>query len=348
MKHSVCFISETVRHDRPRLDPSVRYRCFHPAEQLLAAGHLVTIQSAEQFFAAPAYDYDAYVFHRPNGSRPGFAQTLDRLRGMNRVVIADYDDLVFGDAETAGQLAAVRTGRTPVDVAAAAFAANLAALQRFDRVSVSTGPLWLAVARYLPAAQIRITANFVPRSLREALAGTGLAYRARSPGRIGYFAGTGNHHRDLAQVGGVLHRVLTEDPRTSLLVTGPVTLPPALAVLPNVQLAQTVDYAHLPHRMALCSTVIAPLEDTLFNACKSRVKFLEAALAGCRLVASPIPDMQIIGAGHLDVATNPDEWYDALSAPPEPAEAMATRRQRNLDYIDDHANTSGLAELIGA
>ncbi|ATP17608.1 hypothetical protein BV87_03855 [Sphingobium yanoikuyae] len=96
--------------------------------------------------------------------------------------------------------------------------------------------------------------------------------------------------------------------------------------------------------MAMCSTVIAPLEMSAFNACKSRVKFLEAALSGCRLVASPIPDMQAIGSNHLTLADNSDDWYEALSAIPD----ASKRRElaiRNVDFLQENMKIDGLMKF---
>jgi hypothetical protein len=66
--------------------------------------------------------------------------------------------------------------------------------------------------------------------------------------------------------------------------------------------------------MSVCSCVIAPLEDTLFNSCKSRVKYLEASLSGCRLVASPIDDMRRVSAPNLALATKQSEWAELIVA----------------------------------
>ncbi|TKV41702.1 hypothetical protein A0U87_04070 [Sphingobium sp. MP9-4] len=96
--------------------------------------------------------------------------------------------------------------------------------------------------------------------------------------------------------------------------------------------------------MAMCSTVIAPLEMSAFNACKSRVKFLEAALSGCRLVATPIPDMQVIGSTHLTLANNCDDWYEALSELPNTNQ----RRElaiRNMNFLQENMKIDGLKKF---
>ncbi|MGV0879738.1 glycosyltransferase [Martelella sp. FLE1502] len=133
----------------------------------------------------------------------------------------------------------------------------------------------------------------------------------------------------------VLYRVLSERPDVGLYVVGPVSVPSALASLPNVKTAAAVDYWRLPALMSICSKVIAPLEESAFNECKSRVKFLEAALSGCHLLASDIPDMAAIGEENLTLARSKDEWYEALTD-------FLCEEQRislaklNFDYIKQH------------
>ena len=141
-----------------------------------------------------------------------------------------------------------------------------------------------------------------------------------------------------------LHRVLSENSRLQLLVVGPVTVPQSIASLPNVSVTPAVNYLRLPSLMSLCNTVIAPLEKSAFNACKSRVKFLEAALSGCRLIASPIPDMQMIGADHLELADNLNDWYEALSEPISGVEQQALA-ERNFDFLKAHRSIDGLVTL---
>lgn len=346
MRQSVCFVTETGRVERPILDPSVRYRCYHPAEVLAGAGCLVTVCSAARFYAAPALDHDVYVFHRPNASRPGFERAIDVLARRGASLVADYDDLVFGDEARALDSSAVRNGTMTADQAVAAFRASLDALGRFDRVSASTAPLAEAAAAANPAAQVAVVSNEIPPSVMDIHLEAGTPRRRRPPRRIGYFAGTRSHDHDLALVHHVLHRVLMEDPRRSLVVVGPVQVPDFLLELPSVERAPVTDFLRLPATMAGCDTVIAPLEDTGFNACKSRVKYLEAALAGCRLIATPIPDMAAVGADRITFARDEDDWYEALSADRTAADRDALA-ERHLAYLAAQPRFEALRHLAG-
>jgi glycosyltransferase involved in cell wall biosynthesis len=346
LRGSVCFVSETGREERPLLDPSVRYRCFHPAELLSAMGLACSIYSAKQFHAEVCLDFDVFVFHRPNISRRNFVPLIEHLRRLGRIIIADYDDLIFGTEDIALVSSAVRNGTLTPEKAIRAFEANLGALRLFDRVTVSTEPLAEQVRRFHKGVDVRVVPNFVPPSMLEVHARIGTARLPRAAWQIGYFAGTKSHDKDFPLVAEALHRVLAENAEARLMVVGPVALPVGIASLPNVMVHDAVNYLRLPSIMSMCSTVIAPLEASEFNACKSRVKFLEAALSGCRLVATPIPDMRAVGEPHVTFASDTAGWYEALSHAPPPAERLALA-EGNLALLREAAAVTGLLELAG-
>lgn len=341
---SVCFVSETGRRERPVLDGSVRYRCFHMAQELAGRGIHASVVAAADFHAAPHASYDAYVFHRPNVARQNFARSIDTLRRAGRRMAADYDDLIFGDADVALESSAARNGTLDEQGAIRAFAVNLEALRHFESVTTSTAPLAERARAEHPAANVAVTPNFLPAALVDMHRTIGTPTRPRPATRIGYFAGTKSHDHDLPIVQEVLHRVLSERPDMQLLILGPVKVPFGLASLPNVLVTDVVDYAHLPFAMTRCSTVIAPLETTRFNDCKSRVKFLESTLAGCRLVATPIPDMAELG-DLLTTARGPDDWYEALSAPLK-GETLSAARERALSSLDPNPSVETLLAML--
>lgn len=345
-KPSICFVSETTRVERPVLDPSVRYRCYHPAEALSSQGYRVTVCAAAKFYENPSFDCDVYVFHRPSSSRRFFDRVIDHLESLGRTLIADYDDLIFGGEDVALVSSAVKNRNTDRDTAIRIFSANQTALERFNRFSVSTAPLAKRVHAIRPDARIAVVANELPESMLRPHLDGGTALRERSPRVIGYFAGTRSHNADFPVVKGVLHRILSEDARRTLLVVGPLELPKSIASLPNVLVRDVVPYWHLPDLMSACDTVIAPLERSAFNECKSRVKFLEAALAGCRLVATPIPDMEEVGPSRITFARNPDEWYDALSLQPTEADRLALVGD-NIRFVTQRGSVAALQGVGG-
>lgn len=342
----MCFVSETSRVELPLLDPSVRYRCYHPAEGLSKRGYRVTVCAAANFFAAPSFNYDIYVFHRPSASRRFFDRVIGHLRSLRRTLIADYDDLIFGDEDVALVSSASKNGTMDTRSVIRTFADNKRALESFERFTVSTQPLADRVRAIRPNGQVAIVANELPDSILRPHLKAGTAFRKRGTHVIGYFAGTRSHNMDFPIVKDVLHRVLSEDARRTLLVVGPVELSYGLASLPNVRVRDVVNYWHLPDLMSVCDTVIAPLEDTAFNTCKSRVKFLEAAIAGCRLVATPIPDFVAVGPSRVRFARTKDEWYSALTEQRGEPERRASI-QSNLDFVSKRSAVAALMSVGG-
>jgi len=312
-KKSFCFISETRQNDRPINDPSVRYRCYNPAEVLTEMGHFCVVYSASNFYENVNFDFDVYVFHRPNCERKNFYSVFKFLKAAGKTLIADYDDLIFGDALIAIQSSAARNGTLTEEQAISTFSINLASLLQFDLVTTSTTTLSEYVKKFNPTANVLTIHNIIPPSITQLHQELGTAHTIRPKTSIGYFAGTKSHDKDFPIVEEALYRVLCENEDYSLTVIGPVKIPLSIAKLSNVTYGPPVSYPQLPFLMTKCSTVIAPLENSEFNNCKSRVKFLEASLSGCRLIASPIPDMVAIGSEYITFATTKSEWYEALS-----------------------------------
>lgn len=279
-------------------------------------------------------------------ARASFALVIDALRRLGAKLIADYDDLIFGTEDIALVSSAVKNGTLTPERAVDAFSSNLAGLLQFDMVTVSTEPLAERVRQFNPGAQVAVVPNVIPESILATHRELATPFRLRPTTSIGYFAGTRSHDKDFPVVEAALHRVLSENPDFSLLIVGPVAVPAAIASLANVSSAPVVNYLRLPALMTMCATVIAPLETSTFNDCKSRVKFLEAALGGCRLIASPIPDMQAIGAEHLTLASTMDDWYEALSEVPDAA-SRADLARRNFEFLCVNNRVDGLDAFAG-
>jgi len=343
-RKSFCFVSETGQVDKPIRDPSVRYRCYHPAETLSYLGHDSTVLSAAQFFKDLPLNHDVYVFHRPSIARPGFEQLCAALRQMGAILVADYDDLIFGNEDFALASSIVKNGSLSEEKAIAAFRSNLAALYQFDKVTTSTEPLAARVREFNSAADVRVAPNFIPESVLSMQKANCTHFLRRAETTIGYFAGTKSHDKDFPIVEAALHRVLCENSDLRLLIVGPVAVPRCIAAMPNVNIASVVDYLRLPSLMSMCSKVIAPLEGSYFNDCKSRVKFLEAALSGCQLIATPIPDMQVIGNDHLLLAQSTDDWYEMLSHPLREKERLDLAK-RNFEFLERNSKFVAIEAL---
>jgi len=331
-KLSICFVSATSQNDRPILDPSTRYRCYHSAEALTEKGHICAVVSLKNFLSNPSYDYDVYVFHRPAVAAGGVARVLRQLRQGGKVLIADYDDLIFGDERLAMDSSAAKNGTLTADQAIKAFATNLEALRLFDRVSASTGPLREKVMKFNPDSRVEIVPNALPDSIFAMADKFQYASTPRPNRQIGYFCGTRSHNCDFLVIYDVINRVLWEDEDVRFLIVGPLTVDGPLAAHPRVQFESHVGYWRLPSVMARCRVSVSPLEMGEFNKCKSRVKFLEAALTGCHLIATPVDDIREVADAWVSLAESEDDWYEALAGTLSDEEYRA-RSKENLEYL---------------
>jgi glycosyltransferase involved in cell wall biosynthesis len=311
---SFCFISSTSRAQNPILDGSVRYRCFHPAEALLSAGHKCCVVSQKRFVEMPSYDFDVYVFHRPAPDVGPLHSILERLKESGKFLIADYDDLVFGDELLALDSSLAKRGGDASLEAIAAFRRNTEALRFFERVTVSTYPLADKVKQFHSTAQVDVVHNTIPDSIFALSDRLEISTRPRPARQIGYFCGTNTHDADFRVVSEVIIAMLDNFPDATFVVLGPLKLPGALAFHPRVHTYPPCNYFRLSSVMSGCSIAIAPLVRGEFNDCKSRVKFLEASVAGCQLIASPIDDMTRAAEGRIALPTTPNEWAEVLTS----------------------------------
>lgn len=296
-RRSICFVSAPGTTGRPVRDPSAHWRCHAPAERLAAAGHRVVVVADDRFFAEPVPAGDVYVFQRPDPARPDLVDQLDRLRRAGARLVADVDT---------------------VDVSAA----GAEVLGAFDAIAASTDAIAADLRALLPGKPVTVVPTTVPASVIDLHRGVGTPFRPRGAGVIGCFPVDGADD-DFAVVDAVLRRVLAENPDFTLLVGGSVTLSDRLAALPNVAVAPAVDHRHVPTLASLCGTILAPLGADGAAARGSPVPMLEAALGGCRLVATPVPGLDF---GPAVRAADADAWYEALSAPPGEPERLAAAR----------------------
>ena len=297
-------------------------------------GIACAVSTLQTFVNDPSFDFDLYVFHRPTLGVPRFRAVLDSLQRAGKRLVADYDDLIFGSAELALQSSIVKNGhRSEADVVAL-FARNLEALRSFDVVTTSTEPLATRALEYHPAATVAVVPNTMSRRVLSLydLLGSRTARRTRE--MIGYFSGTRSHDHDFPIAEEAVLTFLDEYPAMKFLVVGPVKLSERVSDHPQVLRHDVVDYWHLFEVMSYCHTSIAPLEETSFNSCKSNVKFLEASVVGCRLVASPIPDM-----------VRMEELGCAITLPRSAQEWVGALRERVREGLDADAETTNRAWL---
>ena len=256
--------------------------------------------------------YDRYVFHRPIMT-PNIVDFLSDNYKSNKI-IADFDDLNFR-VEYAADTPAVQCRGEEVVKVRKSLSQIAGAAGCFDQFSSSTVPLSDHVKIKFSPNNSQVIYNAVDpgfagicSQVYEALKGKKRQYK------FAYFPGTASHNPDLAMIENALAQALQDDSKAKLLLAGPIAIPKRLQ--PYSAQIRKVDYVsfhELPKLMATAEAVLAPLVDNAFSDCKSGLKFFEAALVGCRVIASPIPDIDKFESPLLIKCRSEMQWYEAFS-----------------------------------
>jgi glycosyltransferase involved in cell wall biosynthesis len=153
---------------------------------------------------------------------------------------------------------------------------------------------------------------------------------------IAYLSGSPTHDRDFEQASAGVVASLERYPQMDLLAVGDVDLDSRFtAFAARIRRVPFQQWTALPTMLCQVDVNLAPLEDNPFTACKSCVKYLEAALLGVPTIASPRPDyVRVIADGENGLlAEGPAEWQEALGKLIESAplrEELGARAERNV------------------
>ncbi|MBW3549455.1 MAG: glycosyltransferase, partial [Proteobacteria bacterium] len=331
---------------RPFNDPSVRYRCFNMSQELTRRGYRSEVVSQLNFERSfeELDSYDAYIFHRPYLN----SFLADFLAAHKDRCIADFDDFIF-DVRFADQTPMVRV-RGGSSAATRSYVASTAeAASMFSRFTVSTAPLKAHCERLFEGVT-----EIIPNSVDRGFVGSARVIRRNSryqdrPYALGYFSGTATHDLDLVVAAPAIAKFLKANRGARMLVVGPVKMPQELSAFSaQINVQDLVPYHRLPRIMAQCKRVIAPLEDTVFTRSKSGLKFFEAALVGCDVVATPIPDIDRFDSSVLFKCQSAQEWEEALTAPCLLSESDREEAIRSVeDMVRIEASFSNWRSFVG-
>ncbi len=330
------FVSWTSRNERPYFDPSVRYRCFNFANELIRRGHSATVISQVNFqnIYKELPEYDAYIFHRPYLTQELSEFLLEH--NDDKLIVADFDDLIF-DVRYADMTPMVRVRGGDSKAVRSYLSKTNDAASLFSRFTLSTVPLKEHAEEMFPHGKSIVLSNSIDPGFiglsRIARQNSPIAQR---PFSLGYFSGTASHDKDFAMITPLIIERLKATGERILLV-GPLVVPENLLKLGSqVVVMPLVSFHELAKTMAQCVTVLAPLEDTIFTLSKSGLKFFEAVLAGCDVIATPIPDIDRFESSLLHKCRNLEEWGTAINS------------ERLLDAHEREIEISRIEHLISA
>lgn len=311
-------------------EPGHVYRCLRMADSARAAGWDAVVALYAELNDEDLQGLAVLIFWRVEMTpRTGRLIALARAGGTR--IGLDIDDLIFDPTLAQPQIIdAIRTlGLSPpkVEEYFAAVQKMLLAvdfgvcttLELAERMRRTGFPVW-TIENGFDAATLRAS-----RLARRTRPNDGLL-------RIGYAAGTKTHQRDMMVAAAAVARVLTESPRSRLVLfrdnskkenmISVQEMEELLPVLGQIEWREKVPLADLPGEIARFDINIVPLEiGNPFVEAKSELKYFEAALVGVPSIASPTgPFFRAIrsGVNGLLAETNSD-WVaglEALSASP--------------------------------
>ncbi|CDG38615.1 MULTISPECIES: glycosyltransferase [Asaia] len=299
------------------LQQCTKYRVTQKAELMRKLGWTVQIvdwQDSDE--ALSALQIATHVlFYRV----PGIASVLSLISEAKRVGLQprwEIDDLLFSKAlyRRNGNLDTLdNTERQDLYQLADSY---LLALQACGRGMASTEALAKEM-RKIGIEDVLILENALDSQTLD-VARQILANRVpRGDDRIIICYGSGSRAHDMdfkiAETG--LIAAMTAEPRLELLLIGPLKISTGFAHFGSrVKRVNELSYPAYLEALSKADIAIAPLEETLFNDCKSNIKFLEAAILSLPSICSPTDTYKrVIRTGENGVlARSAEEWRDAL------------------------------------
>lgn len=132
---------------------------------------------------------------------------------------------------------------------------------------------------------------------------------------IVYGSGTNTHNIDFLEASDALLGLLNSRPLARLRIIGHLTLPAGFEGVHNqIELLGAVDFEKYIRLLSECQISIAPLEATLFNECKSNIKWLEASALEIPTIASGRAEFRNVITNGLDgyICNSMEDWKAAL------------------------------------
>lgn len=197
-----------------------------------------------------------------------------------------------------------------------------------DKIQFSTPELAKRYKTIRPHAQCHIIPNAGFRNWK--------AIEPKSAGNrnISYLAGTRTHDRDLGIVLPVLKKLLDRHEDVSLRLVGPIGVG---FDHPRVKRLERVPFDAYWEIVRDSHILIAPLEDTPFNRCKSAIKAVEGGMMNVPTVVSPVGDYGNIETLGILHANSTEAWESQLEFALDPANHQTLRtglRERMSAFAD--------------
>jgi glycosyltransferase involved in cell wall biosynthesis len=237
----------------------------------------------------------------------GYEQIIAQARTLGKPVVYELDDL----------LTELPDSHPDAEFYKIARAATLQAAAEADVVTTTTTPLAGYLKSFNP--NVQLLPNFLVDSLwRFAKPTLPASEDQKRPVTIGYL-GSHGHKFDLEMIVPALTHLARRYGDRIIFKFWGIAPPQPLAEIAKVELFQPglVDYAQFANYFSQqeCDIFVAPLQNSLFNRCKSSLKFLEYSALAMPSVCSRIDPYAVIVEHTKNgfLASTGEDWEEYLS-----------------------------------
>jgi glycosyltransferase involved in cell wall biosynthesis len=303
---SILFLSEAAREDQG----SRLVRCAYQAKQCVQGGLDANVVYYQDARAADLDAADIWIFSRCRFDDAAL-KLVAQGRKKHKLLCGDLDDRIFApwDVDNTGYMRSRARPKSTVSARQSVIERDiLRLLPAFEMVTVSTPGLEEELAKLGVPAHVARNSFDSERHPLVKRPRVGLA-------RMLVMSGTPTHDQDLRRIAAPVARFLGEHPDVQCTLLGSLQVAGPLRGLSNVVTKALLPVAQLYNFIAEFDLCVVPLEDTLFNDCKSALKFIECGAVSVPVLASPRREYRALvrqdESGFLSDDSE-DGWYRAL------------------------------------
>jgi glycosyltransferase involved in cell wall biosynthesis len=321
-----------------------RYRCEHQAVQLESLGLTTDICYASQIRDSAVVDCYEWIWLHRVSYTDNIAALIEAAQRSGKPLVFDTDDLVFNEKAIPHMRAIESMSKREVEQVYVRARGYHKTLSRCNSATVSTDYLREAVVKLFPGMRCFVTPNMLSDAQLDLAE---QALKGQDPGNsiknnsvtIGYFSGTRTHNVDFKECADVLIRILDNYLNVRLVLVGYIEIGREFARFGRrVEQYRFVPWQQLSRLLSNVDINLAPLElDNPFTACKSDLKYMEAAIMGIPTVASAVGSFvkSIEHGANGYLCLSGEDWFNCLTAliedPGSRRKMGNVARQRVLD-----------------
>lgn len=308
--------NKRIMYVAERHDFATRYRVEHLMEEMLELG-----VPGEFYLLNRVPDriewnsISSIVIYRCE-YRDKLAKLVEQAKEKNVPVYYDVDDYVF-DYDGIKELAFLKEEKNDFQE----YTKKIhKAMELVDSFITSTETLKKVIEKEFAGQKVWLNRNVASEQMwilsNKALEQKELNHKLESKKIVlGYFSGSHTHSADFEQISNSVWKIMADNPNVYLKVVGCLMLPEIFKkVEERVEKVDFVDWQKLPQLLSEIDINLMPLENSLFHACKSENKWMEAAMVKVPTIASKNEELKQCTSEGEDIllCSNEKDWIQAL------------------------------------